>query len=89
MTYSADIHPITDLRKYITMTTSCVSTPEPVFIASRKLVRRARLATIGHWIKDTLKAVGVDTEGFTGHSTRSATTSQEYEGYSIPVVVFQ
>ena len=73
-----DICPVTTLRKYITVTTPCVAnfeTPKPVFITSRKPFRRARPATIGHWIKDTLKAAGVDTEKFTAHSTRSASTS--------------
>ena len=35
-----------------------------------------RPVTIGHWIKDTLKMVGMDIERFTAHSTRSASTSQ-------------
>ena len=74
-----DICPVTTLRKYITVTTPCVATfetPKPVFITSRKPFRRARPATIGHWIKDTLRAAGVDTERFPAHSTRSASTSQ-------------
>ena len=57
-----DICPVTNLRKYITMTTPSVSdlgAPKPVFITSRKPFRRVRPATIGHWIKDTLKAAGV------------------------------
>ena len=32
--------------------------PKPVFITSRKLFQRARPATLGHWIKDTLKRAG-------------------------------
>ena len=74
-----NICPVTTLKKYITVTTPCVAnfeTPKPVFITSRKPFRRACPATIGHWIKDTLKAAGVDTERFTAHSTRSASTSQ-------------
>ena len=74
-----DICPVTNLRKYITMTTPSMSdleAPKPLFITSRKPFRRVRPATIGHWIKDTLKAAGVDTERFTAHSTRSASTSR-------------
>ena len=75
-----DICPVTTLRKYITVTTPCVAnfeTPKPVFITLRKLFRRAHPATIGHWIKDTLKAAGVGTEKFTALSTRSASTSHD------------
>ena len=50
--------------------------PKPVFITSRKPFRRARPATLGHWIKDSLSSAGVDTGRFTAHSTRSASTSQ-------------
>jgi len=73
-----DICPVTNLRQYIEMTASYVSTmaPKPVFITSKKPFRRARPATLGHWIKDTLKLAGVDTERYTAHSTRSASTSQ-------------
>ena len=53
-----------------------METPKPVFITSRKPFRRARPATLGHWIKDTPKIAGEDTERFTAHSIRSASTSQ-------------
>ena len=70
--------PVANLRQYIERTTSFVAAmvPKPVFITSKKPFRRARPATLGHWIKDTLKAAGVDTERYTVYSTRSASTSQ-------------
>ena len=74
-----DIYPASNLRRYIEMTTPHVNnmkTPKPVFITSRKPFRRARPATLGHWIKDSLSSAGVDTGRFTAHSTRSASTSQ-------------
>ncbi|XP_065918235.1 uncharacterized protein [Dysidea avara] len=73
-----DICPVVNLRQYIERTTSHVTTmaPKPVFITSKRPFRRARPATLGHWIKDTLKTAGVDTERYTAHSTRSASTSQ-------------
>jgi len=67
----SEICPVTNLRRYIELTTSQVASmeaPKPVFITSRKPFRRARPATIGHWIKDTLKMAGVDTERFPAHS---------------------
>ena len=81
-----NICPVTNLRKYIEMTAPYVAgmeSPRPVFITSRKLYRRARTATLGHWIKDTLKMAGVDTERFTAHSIRSASTSQAKESQSL------
>ncbi|XP_065918390.1 uncharacterized protein [Dysidea avara] len=73
-----DICPVTNLCRYIEMTSPQVDTmssPKPVFVTSKKPFRRERSATIGHWIKDTLKAAEVDTERFTVHSTRGASTS--------------
>ena len=49
--------------------------PKPVFVTSRKPFRKAKPGTIGHWIKDVLRMAGVDTEVFSAHSTRSASTS--------------
>ena len=72
------ICPVSNLRRYIEMTTLHVSnmkSPKPVFITSRKPFRRARPATLGHWIKDSLRSVGVDTERFSARSTRGASTS--------------
>jgi len=54
---------------------AAMSSPRPVFITSKKPFRRVHPATIRHWIKDTLKAAGVDTDRFTAHSTRGASTS--------------
>ena len=39
---------------------------------------RAHPGTLGHWIKDNLKAAGVDTGQFTTRSTRNASTSQAH-----------
>jgi len=75
----SDICLVTNLRRYFEMTSPQVDSmgsPRPVFITSKKPFRRARPATIGHWIKDTLKLAGVDTERLTVHSTTGASTSQ-------------
>ena len=52
--------------------------PKPVYIKTRKPFRRALPGTLGHWIKDNLKAAGIDTGQFTAHSTKSASTSHAF-----------
>jgi len=42
---------------------------KPVFVTSRKPIHRAGPGTIGHWIKDTLRLAGIDTEVFPSHAT--------------------
>jgi len=77
--FDSDICPVTNLRRYIEMTSPQVDSmgsPTPVFITSKKPFKRAHPATIGHWIMDTLKLAGVDTERLTVHSTTGASTSQ-------------
>ena len=74
-----EVCPATTLRIYLTKTSdraAIVNSPKPVFLTSRKPFRRARPGTLGHWIKDCLGKAGVDTERFTAHSTRSASSSQ-------------
>ena len=73
--------PVSTLHLYIERTedqTAKLAFPKPVFITSRKPFRRARPRTLGRWIKDNLKAAGIDTGQFTAHSTRSASTSQAH-----------
>ena len=73
-----EICPVTVLHLYMEKTAGQVASlgsPKPVFVTSRKPFRRARAGTIGHWIKDLLNTAGVNTEVFSAHSTRSASTS--------------
>ena len=72
-----EICPVTVLQLYIQRTAGQVATmsPKPVFVTSRRPIHRAKPGTIGHWIKDTLRLAGVNTEAFSAHSTRSASTS--------------
>ena len=75
---NSELCPITILRLYLGRTAQQVanlSSPKPVFLTSRKPFRQARPGTIVHWIKDILHRAGVDTEVFSAHSTRSASTS--------------
>ena len=73
-----DICPASNLRRYIEMTSphlNNMKSPIPVFITFRKPFRRVHPATLGHWIKDSLRSARVDTERFSAHSTRGASTS--------------
>ena len=70
-----ELCPVTVLRMYIDRTAEQAITlynPKPVFVTSRKPFRKAKP---GHWIKDVLLMAGVNTEVFSAHSTRSASTS--------------
>jgi len=74
---NSEICPVTVLR-YLQKTAEQAATlgsPKPVFITSRKPIRQARPGTIGHWIKDILGAAGINTDVYSAHSTRSASTS--------------
>jgi len=73
-----EVCPASSLPLYLSKTAERVcglSQPKPVFLTSRKPFRRACLGTLGHWIKDILMKSGFDTEQFSAHSTRSASTS--------------
>ena len=73
-----EVCPVSVLRLYIQETTEQVRNlrqPKPLFVTSRKPIHRAKPGTIGHWIKDTLRLAGIDTEVFSAHSTRGASTS--------------
>jgi len=75
---NSEICPVTVLHSYIQRTTdqvTSISGQQPLFITSRNPFHRARPGTIGHWIKDVLQLVGINTESFSAHSTRSASIS--------------
>ena len=73
-----EVCPVSVLKLYIQETAEQVANlgqPKPLFVTSRKPIHRAKPGTIGHWIKDTLRLAGIDTEVFSAHSTRGASTS--------------
>lgn len=58
-----------------------------LFITSREPFVRASKDTIGRWISHTLKAAGLDTNIFTPHSTRHASTSNAFrKGVSLDLI---
>ena len=74
-----EVCPVASLRLYLSRTKEqavSISSPKPVFLTSKKPLRRARPGNLGHWIKDSLRRAGIDTEQFTAHSTRSASSSR-------------
>ena len=56
--------------------TSKQGTRNPLFVSVRKPYKPVKAATIGHWLKKVMKDAGVDTEVFSAHSTRGASTSK-------------
>jgi len=74
-----EICPVVALQLYLSKASehaASISSPKPVFITSKKPFRRPRPGNLCHWIKDSLRKVGIDTEQFTAHSSRSASSSR-------------
>ena len=60
-----------------------------LFISVRKPHKPVKPATIGHWIKGYLKGAGIDTQTFSAHSTRGASTSKaKAMGVSCPRQIY-
>ena len=76
-----EICPVNTLRSYTAKTADLIEasdSPKPLFIISKKPYRRTKPGTLGHWIKDTLKQAGINTDHFSAHSTRSSSTSHAH-----------
>ena len=70
-TDNLEIYPVNALCKHISKTANLkhifnlvegLGPPKPLFITLRKPFRRAKPGTLEHWIKDTLKQAGNDTD---------------------------
>lgn len=48
----------------------------PLFISVRKPHNPIKAATLGHWLKNIMRSAGIDTQTFSGHSTRGASMSK-------------
>ena len=72
--------PVTTLECYQTRSQNLrepmSETSSPLFIAVRKPHKPVKASTIGHWLKNVMKAAGVNTSVFSAHSTRGAATSK-------------
>ena len=63
------------LRQYIERTRDIRGTERYLFISFKKPHGRVTTSTIARWIKEVMKAAGIDTEQYKAHSTRAASTS--------------
>ena len=75
-------YPVRELCFYETLN-YYISTTEKLRNSTKLLVsfitphRAVTSSTIGHWIKSILGQAGIDTEKFSGHSTRCASTNKD------------
>lgn len=70
-----EICPVRILESYLKMTKPVRGKIENLILTFKKPFQRASSQTISRWIKATLREAGVDTNMFTAHSTRHASTS--------------
>ena len=63
------------LLVYLKATESMRGSIENLFIATRKPYKAVSVQTLSRWVKEVLLEVGVDTDIFSAHSTRHASTS--------------
>ena len=73
---------------YIEKTVSLRGQVSQLLISYIKPHDKVSVTTVSRWIKDLLKNAGIDTKKFTGHSTRSASTSKaQISGVSIECIL--
>lgn len=65
----------TTLKSYVKRTQNRRGETKFLFLTTKKPFKAATAATLGHWIKYVLAKSGLDTNMFTAHSTRHASTS--------------
>lgn len=70
-----NICPSRTLLAYLEKTKDLRGTSSNLFITFKKPFRNATAQTIGRWLKTMLKRSGLDTDQFSAHSTRHASTS--------------
>lgn len=65
------------LREYLSRTDKLRSSSNKskLFISTRKPHKKVTTGTLARWMKSILKAAGIDTEIYTAHSFRGASTS--------------
>lgn len=75
------------LECYLDRTADLRGQENSLFISFKKPHTKVCGQTLSRWIKETLKNSGIDTEIFTAHSTRHASTSAAFrEGVSLDVI---
>lgn len=63
------------LLTYLNVTETIRGSTEKLFITIKKPYNTVSAQTLSHWVKDILSEAGVDTDIFSAHSTRHASTS--------------
>lgn len=71
----SEICPARALVSYLKMTSSVRGNINNLFISSKRPYKAVTSQTVSKWIKSTLSESGVDTDIFSAHSTRHASTS--------------
>lgn len=84
-----EVCPARALSSYLEATNAFRTTTntERLFLTTRKPFHNASPSTISRWIKNVMRASGVNTEIFSAHSTRHASTSAAHRrGLSIDLI---
>ncbi|XP_043276104.1 uncharacterized protein [Venturia canescens] len=75
------------IRVYLEKTAKYRGTEKSLFLATKKPHKKVGAQTISRWIKRVMKESGVDTEVFSAHSTRHASTSVAFtKGVSLDII---
>lgn len=82
-----NICPANTLQYYLERTKDLRKNTSCLFISYKKPYKKASTQTLSRWVKDTLQESGIDTNIFSAHSTRHATTSAaKRKGVNIDVI---
>lgn len=84
-----EVCPARTLSSYLEATAAfrSATNTERLFLTTRKPFHNASPSTISRWIKDVMGASGVNTDVFSAHSTRHASTSAAHrQGLSIDLI---
>lgn len=73
--HKPEICPVRTILSYIELTKQYRNDLKELILTYKKPYKQASTQSIGRWIKSTLKEAGIDTEIFSSHSTRHASTS--------------
>lgn len=82
-----NICPADTLQHYLNKTEALRKDIKALFISFRKPFKKVSTQTLSRWLKDTLQDCGLDTNMFSAHSTRHASTSAaKRKGVNIDII---
>ena len=82
----AGICPFLTLKEYLKQTQGLRGNEDKLFISYQKPHKAVSRDAISRWVKQVLEAAGIDTNVYSCHSTRAASTSKAY-GKAVPLDV--